>query len=158
GTNIRNLGDDKENYRWDFLIKNNGARDDYSRLISFCKAMDLTGANFQAQIGNFIDVDQWLRCFALCTLSGAGDNYGGDGAQRNLQRYVRLGDQRVLFSPHDVDAFFDAPRALASTANGDLAKLMTMPANARAYYHHLRDIIATTYNGTYMARWTAHYG
>src|SRR5262249_6908700 len=114
GTNIRNLGDDKENYRWDFLIKNNGARDDYSRLIAFCKAMDLTGTNFQAQIGNFIDVDQWLRCFALCTLSGAGDNYGGDGAQHNLQLYVRLGDQRVMFFPHDVDAFFDATRAMAS--------------------------------------------
>src|SRR6185503_4872240 len=30
--------------------------------------------------------------------------------------------------------------------------------NARTYYRHLRDIIGTSYNGTYMARWADHYG
>jgi hypothetical protein len=55
-----------------------------------------------------------------------------------------------------VDAFFDAGRPLVP--NPDLSKLITVPALARAYYRHVRDIIATTYNGTYLGRWAAHFG
>ena len=156
GTTIRNLGDDKEPYRWDFLIKNNEDRDDYSRLIQFCKTMELSGPSYTAQITNLIDVDEWLRVFALCVLSGAGDNYGGDGAQHNAQFYVRPADNRVLFLQHDVDAFFDANRPIVQ--NNDLAKLIATPANARAYYGHLLDIIATSYNGGYLTRWANHFG
>ena len=156
GTGIRNLGDDKEPYRWDFLIKNNTDRDDYSRLIQFCKAMDLTGTNFTTQITNYVDVDEYLRVSALCDLSGAGDNYGGDGAQHNAQFYVRPEDNRVLFFQHDVDAFFDPNRPIVP--NNDVSKLISLPVNARAYYCHLLDIIATTYNGNYMTRWANHFG
>ncbi len=156
GTSIRNLGDDKEGYRWSFLIKNNQDRDDYSRLMEFCKAMERSGTNFTSQITNYIDVDHWLRGMAVTALSGAGDNYGGDGAQHNAQFYVRPSDGRVLYFPHDVDAFFSATRPIVP--NNDTAKLMAVPAWARAYYGHLLDIMATTYNGNYLARWAEHFG
>ena len=156
GTAIRNLGDDKERYRWTFLIKNNEDRDDYSGIIPFSKTMALSGTNFTSQITNYIDVDQWLRGVAVNALSGAGDSYGGDGAQHNVQFYVRPSDRRVLYLPHDVDAFFDASRP--AVPNSDVTKLISVPANARAYYSHLLDIIATTYNANYMARWANHFG
>lgn len=156
GTTIRNLGDDKEAYRWNFLIKNNGDRDDYSGLILFCKTMALTGTSFTSQITNVIDVDRWLRGVAVNALSGAGDSYGGDGAQHNVQFYVRPEDGRVIYFPHDVDAFFNATRPIVP--NSDLSKLMAVPAYARAYYCHLLDIIETTYNADYMTRWAQHFG
>jgi len=156
GTTIRNLGNDKEAYRWDYLIKNNEERDDYSRIMDFCRTMELAGTNFNSQITNVIDVDQWLRGTALCVLSGAGDNYGGDGSQHNVQFYVRPEDRRVLFLPHDVDAFFDANRPILP--NGDITKLIAVPAHARTYYGHLRDMLTTTYNSAYLSRWAAHYG
>jgi hypothetical protein len=155
GTAIRNLGDDKEGYRWDFLIKNNEDRDDYSRIMQFCKTMELTGTNFTAQITNIIEVDQWLRGVAVNDLAGVGDSYGGDGAQHNVQFYVRL-DGKVIYFPHDMDAFFDVNRPIIP--NSDLSKLIAVPAYARAYYCHLLDIIATTYNGNYMTRWANHFG
>ena len=155
GTAIRNLGDTREAYRWTFLIKNNEDQDDYSRIIPFCKAMELTGTSFTTQITNYIEVDQWLRATAATALSGAGDNYGGDGAQHNAQFYTRPGNSQVLYFPHDVDAFFDGSRPIVP--NGDTSKLMTVPAYARAYYGHLLDIIATTYNGNYMTRWANHF-
>ena len=43
GTRIRSLGNDKENYRWNFLIKNRRARDDYSAFIDYCKHFNQTG-------------------------------------------------------------------------------------------------------------------
>src|SRR5207244_9701422 len=117
GTPIKNLGDDKENYRWDFIIHNNEEKDDYSRLILFCKTMELSGAAFTSQITNYIDVDQWLRCVAVNMLSGAGDSYGGDGAQHNVEFYTRPSDGKVLYFPHDIDAFFDASRPIVPNAD-----------------------------------------
>jgi len=155
GSALRNLGDNKEGYRWTMLIKNNEDRDDYTRIMQFCKAMELTGTNFIAQITNIIDVEAWLRGTAVNALSGAGDSYGGDGAQHNVQFYVHPGG-RVIYFPHDVDAFFDANRAIVP--NGDLTKLLTVPAFARSYYGHVQDIIASTYNGTYLGRWATHFG
>jgi hypothetical protein len=55
-----------------------------------------------------------------------------------------------------VDAFFDASRPIVP--NGDLTKLLSTPAYARSYYGHVQDIINTTYNGTYLGRWSAHFG
>ncbi len=156
GTAIRNLGDDKEGYRWTFLIKNNEERDDYSRVIPFAKWMEQTGAAFTGQITNYIDVEQWLRGVAVNALSGAGDSYGGDGAQHNVQFYVRPTDGRMLYFPHDIDAFFSATRPIVP--NGDVSKMLAVPAYARAYYGHLLDIIATTYNASYMTRWANHFG
>ncbi|MBK8001307.1 MAG: lamin tail domain-containing protein [Verrucomicrobia bacterium] len=156
GTTIRNLGDDKENYRWTMLLKNNEDRDDYARIMAFSKWMATTGTNFTSQLTNVIDVDRWLRGTAANVVSGAGDSYGGDGSQHNVQFYVRPSDGRVIYFPHDVDAFFDASRP--AVPNGDLSKILAIPAYARAYYGHLREILETTYNANYMTRWANHFG
>ena len=155
GTTIRDLGDTKENYRWTMLIKNNGDRDDYSRIMAFCKWMAAAGTNFTSQITTLVDVDLWLRGTAVNVLSGAGDSYGGDGSQHNVQFYVRPDDGRVIYFPHDVDAFFDANRSVMP--NSDLSRIIAVPAHARAYYGHLREILETTYNANYMTRWANHF-
>ncbi len=156
GTAIRNLGDDKELYRWTMLLKNNEDRDDYARIVAFCKWMETTGTNFTGQLTNIIEIDQWLRATAVNVLSGMGDSYGGDGSQHNVQFYVRPSDGRVLYFPHDIDAFFSATRPIIP--NGDLSKMIAVPGYARAYYGHLVDILGSTYNGAYMTRWANHFG
>jgi hypothetical protein len=156
GTSIRNLGDDKEAYRWTMLLKNNEDRDDYARIVAFCKWMETTGTNFTSQLTNIIEIDQWLRAMAVNVLSGMGDSYGGDGAQHNVQFYVRPSDGRVLYFPHDVDAFFSSTRSIVP--NADASKMLAVPAYARAYYGHLLEILSTTYNANYMTRWANHFG
>jgi len=156
GAPIRPLGPDQEAYRWTWLIKNNQARDDYQRILDLCQLMSLSGAAFQTALPNIIDVDQWLRGSAVNTLSGAGDSYGGDGSAHNVQFYVRPSDQRVLYFPHDMDAFFDPHRPIVP--NDDLRRMLEVPAQARAYYGHLLDIIATTYNAAYLGHWADQFG
>ncbi len=156
GTPIRNIGDSTEDYRWVFLNKNNRNQNDYSRLIEFATAMGAPTASFNDHIGDYIDVDQWLRAFAFSVITGHGDNYGSDGSQHNLQLYVRPSDNRVLFFPHDLDAFFDATRPIVG--NGDLRKLIRVPENEHMYYGHVYDMIQTTFNEAYMSRWTEHFG
>ena len=156
GVAIQDIGDDKEDYRWAYLIKDGRAADDYDRLIEFAKAMGQRGDAFEQTIGQFIDVDQWLRAFAFSVITGHGDNYGVDGAQHNLRLYIRPSDQKVLFLPHDFDAFFDATRALVT--NTDLRKLIDVPANEHMYYGHVYDMLQTTFNQQYMQHWTDNFG
>ncbi len=156
GTAIRNLGDDKENYRWTFLIKNNEDRDDFSGIMAFAKTMELGGAAFNSAITNIVILDQWFRGVAVNALSGAGDSYGGDGSQHNVQFYVRPGDKKVLYFPHDVDAFFEVNRSIVPSP--DIQKFLAVPAWARLYYSHVMDIIGSTYNANYLGRWANHFG
>jgi hypothetical protein len=152
-TNIRSLGDDPESYRWIYLKKNNRDEDDYSRLIEFTKVMGLTGSAFNNQIGDVIDIDQFLRAHAIATLTGMSDNYTL-GAQHNAQFYIRPSDGRVLYFPHDIDAFYSDTRNIGG---GDWAKLISVNSRARTYYGHLHDIISTTWNRDHMQRWTEHF-
>ena len=66
GTWIRDLGDDKEAYRWYLLNKTNLEADDYDRLIEYAKVFGLSGSALHSQIDEYIDVDEWLRAFAFC--------------------------------------------------------------------------------------------
>ena len=156
GIGIGNMGNDKEPYRWTFLMKNNEDRDDYSRLIPWAKWMATSGTTFTSQLTNFLDVSQWLRGTAINVLSGAGDSYGGDGSQHNVQFYVRPSDGRMMFFPHDLDAFLDSARGIEP--NSSITKIIAVPVYARLYYNHLLEIMETTYNSAYMTRWAQHFG
>ncbi|MCA9153022.1 MAG: CotH kinase family protein, partial [Planctomycetales bacterium] len=156
GTSFRNLGDSKEDYRWTFLNKSNRNQDDYTRIMEFSRAMATSTRTFNDVIGDYVDVDQWLRAYAFSVITGHGDNYGADGAQHNLQLYVRPSDNRVLFLPHDLDAFFDARRPLLG-GNGDLRKFIRDLSNAHNYYGHVYDMLQTTFNEEYMTHWTDMY-
>ncbi len=156
GTYITDLGDDKEAYRWDFLIQNNERRDDYTRLIDLGKTFALDQTDLLAQAEATIDVDEWLRAYAFATLSGAVDNYGGDGSQHNARFYVRPSDGKVLYFPHDLD--FYGGYSMAVIGNGDLSRLLQDPANQRAYYGHLQDIIERAYNAEYLGPWCDQLG
>ncbi len=156
GTPIRDMGNNQEDYRWTYLLKNNRSEDDYSRLMTFVKSFAASGGRDPVNPDEVIDVDQWLRGFAISMLSGAGDSYGGDGSQHNVMFYERAEDHRFLHMPHDLDAFYDGNRPLVPS--GDLQKLMNTPARSRAYYGHVQDIISTSYNGTYMQHWATNYG
>lgn len=156
GIGITNMGADKERYRWTFLLKNNEDRDNYSRVIPWATWMATTGTTFTNGITTYLDVDQWLRGTAINVLSGAGDSYGGDGSAHNVQFYVRPSDGKMLFFPHDMDAFHDSNRSIYP--NGDLNKILAVPAHARTYFCHLLDIMATTHNTTYLQRWATQFG
>ncbi len=155
---IRDLGDSKEDYRWIFLIKNNRFKDDYSRLMDCAKLFSLSGSTFNNQIENIIDVDQWLRSFAVGNADGGVDHYICT-SPHNAQFYVRPEDNRVLLFPHDMDYVFpnyDQQPLLPNTPS--FQKLILVPKYLRRYYGYLHDVLETAYNQSYMDYWTEHYG
>ena len=158
GVTLSDLGDDQENYRLNFIIKNNRDQDDYSHLMAALKAIGQpAGASFDAATARTLDVDEWLRAYAVSALVNPGDNYGGDGAQHNLMLYTRPADQKTLFFIWDTDFAFFGGATEPIVENSELQKFVANPANRRRYYEHLLDILTTTYNTSYMAYWTDHY-
>jgi hypothetical protein len=157
GTDNADLGDDKETYRWNFIIDNNRERDDYSGLIRFAKSFSLLPARLDAGTRESIDVDEWARTFAMYTLTGIGDTYTFGNNHNNIY-YVRPEDGRVLVFPWDMDFAFTRGPSDSLLGDQNLRRVLQLPGNLHLFYYHLRDIISTTYNSTYLSRWAAHYG
>jgi hypothetical protein len=152
-----NLPDEKEAYRWYWLIKNNRDQDDYGPLIAALKAIGQSaGEAFHRDTRELLDIDAWLRSFANQDLGGIGDNYAS-GAQHNAMLYVRPTDSKVVYMPWDMDFTFTRGATEGITGNADLRKLRTDPGNDHAYLGHLHDIISTSFNSQYMDPWIDHY-
>ena len=152
-TTLRDHGPDKEDYRHTFLPKNNRARDDFGPLMGFVSVMDLTGSAFREQLPGVIDVDQWLRAWAYAIANGCQDNFSID-RMHNAYFYRRPSDDRFLYFPHDMDQFHTTPTLVSS--NPYLQKIVAADAGwERLYYQHMRNILETSWNPSYMQRWTS---
>lgn len=164
-----NLPADKEAYRWDFIIGNAAAADNYQGIINMNQALRVPqGPAFATAIAAAIDVDEYLRASAAMAFTNATDHYSaaglGFGAQaHNLKLYTRPSDGRVLYLPwdHDFQSLNTVGGATATSAiinNGDLAKIIAAsPAWERAFWGHLHDIMSRSFNRTYMDTWIDHY-
>ncbi|MEX2186486.1 MAG: LamG-like jellyroll fold domain-containing protein [Pirellulales bacterium] len=158
-TDIRDLGDDKELYRNNWIIKDNRDEDDFDAIIAMNKAFSLNGAELDAAIGDVIDVDQWARHYAVLSLTGVSDTYT-HGNPHNLRVYQRPEDGLFVSFPHDMDTSFQRATnvGLMGGSNWNLVKIFQRPQYIRLFYGNLYDLIQTTYNTAYMQRWTEHYG
>jgi hypothetical protein len=156
GTDIQNLGDDEERYRWNFLTENHRDQDDYAPLINLAKTFSLSGFALDSQSQQSMDVDEWMRAFAMKTLSGDGDTYS-QGYPHNLIIYFRPEDGKALAFLWDMD--FSWTRAVNAPLYGsaNIARIIALPNNRRLFYAHLNDLITTTFNTAYLSPWTVHY-
>ncbi|MCA9216846.1 MAG: hypothetical protein KDB27_27440, partial [Planctomycetales bacterium] len=154
---IQDLGDDKELYRWPFLINRNRAKDDYEPIIQMAKAFSLQGDELEERVGELLDMDVWAHTFGLMSLLGIGDAYS-QGNPHNLNMYVRPSDGKVLAFPWDWDfVYSQAPTApLHGTKN--IGRILSIPRYERLQMGHMNEIIKSTLNADYMSRWTEHYG
>lgn len=155
---VKNLGANPELYRWHYLIKNNRQRDDYSHLISAVGSIGLPpGAQFLSETRAKLDVDQWLRTFAVETLFGINDTYVTGGLGHNAVFYIRPSDGKMLLFPWDMDFTFSLGTTSSIAPAPALQKLFADPAHKRTYYGHLLDIMNTSFNTAYMTPWAQHY-
>jgi hypothetical protein len=154
---FRDLGDDKEYYRWTNLIVSNRTRDDYDSIIALHKAITAADANLEAATNEVMDIDQWMRTAAFQVLFGPADAYYTGGNIHNFRLYARP-DGKVLYLPWDWDSSFQNSTSASLVGGGRLARVVNLPRNLRVYYGHMLDILDTTFNAEYMETWTTHYG
>ena len=158
GVDHRDLGEDKELYRWFYLIENNVQRDDYDAVINFAKTLGMSDGAAALAAPEVLDIDQMARAFAYYSLLGVADTYMSGNLHNNIY-WVRPSDRRVLVFPWDMDfAWFNSTSHPAIWNQHNLRKVFEPPAGARLYWGHLNDIIETTYNRDYLEPWIEHYG
>lgn len=105
---LRYEGADPDSYRNTYFKKTNQSEDDWSDLIALTNALNnAPEETYLQEVGQVLNIDQWLTYFALDTLAGnregglitsKGDDYG-------LYRGVK--DPRFLLVPHDLDTVFN---------------------------------------------------
>ena len=156
GTDISDLGDSKEAYRYNFIIKNHRDADDYSPFMAMAKTWSLTGAALDARSRQIMDVSEWLRAWAGVTLCGVGDTYTF-GNNHNLIMYLRPSDRKMMAFPWDMDFSFNRGTGDPLVGDQNFSKIISLPANLRLFYAHILDIIGSSYNTNYMAYWVNRY-
>jgi len=155
-TDMTDLGNDKEIYRYNFMIKNHRDVDDYSAFITLCKAWSLTGSALDAATRPLMDLDQWMRAYALISLCSVGDMYTFGNAH-NFFIYQRPSDGKFLYFPWDMDFVFSRGANGALIGDQNLGNVVRLPGNLRCLYAHMLDIIDISFNASYMAYWCDHY-
>lgn len=160
---LTDRGADKETYRWGFQARSARGRDDYGRIVALNQAMLLTGSALKDAVDPLIDVDQWMRTFAMMSLNGTDDVYGRFW-EHNFRFFVRPTDQKIIVLQWDLDRSFrlGATTSMTPTTNNQgtllsVSKLFGIPQYRRLFDGHVDDLMQTTLNSTYMAPWASHF-
>ncbi|MCX8157923.1 MAG: lamin tail domain-containing protein [Verrucomicrobiae bacterium] len=150
-------GNDKENYRYYYLRKNQRASDDYRPIMALGKAFSLSGTALENQTRQLMDLPEWLRAYALITLCGVNDTYTF-WLNHNVMIYFRPEDHKAVYLMWDNDFTFTRSATDVIVGGQNLGRIINLPANLRQLYAHLQDLMDTYYNTNYLAYWLAHYG
>ena len=157
---VRDLGDNKEIYRWPFLILNNRARDDYAPIMKLAKTFELQGEELKSSITEVIDVDQWMQTLAMMSVTGIADVFGqAEENPHNVNFYVNPENNKILLFPWDWDFSFQISTNAPLTGKGKaIHKVVRLPRYERLLYGHLLHITDTVGNSDYMNPWAEHFG
>ncbi len=155
---IKDWGNDPENYRWVFLQENNADLDDYSQIMTLSKSFSLSGSALQSQTAKLLDSDEWMRTLAFKAFTGDPDTFTA-GLNHNFLVYFRPDNGKALGLLWDEDYAFAASVTAAfpgSTSPG-MYNIVTLPDNYRRYYNHLLDLMTTTINSAHLTPWAKRY-
>jgi len=145
GASYVHMGDETENYRGYYFHSMNQTRDDWTPLMNLTRVMDRqvtrSVADFDAQIGDILDVEAWLRVISVRVLIGGWDAFSiGNGHNGYLSYNSASGLWGIL--PFDMDnSFGNGNFPLFPTADGDVARMMARPASRRIYYRVLHEYL-----------------
>lgn len=147
------LGEDREKYRWHFLIKNHRDQDNYAPIIRMTQTLGLGGSAFNQATERYLDVPEWLRAFAIGSVVGVSDNWIS-GSAHNALFYHRPTDDRMLFFLHDLDYYSGS---VSLKGNSTLRKLTQTVERDRFFYGCVYDFLTASFNRRYMTHWAGHY-
>src|SRR5438046_8017161 len=112
-------------------------------MMSLAKACSLSGSTLDSQSQRLMDVDEWMRAFAMKSLSGDVDTYS-QGYPHNLIIYFRPEDGKVLAFLWDMDFSWTQPVSAPLIGTANITRIIMLPNNRRLYYAHLHALSSTT--------------
>ena len=146
-------GENKEAYRPHYRKETNEREDDYSDLIELCAAFATSDdREFAVEIEKRIDVEQWLRWFAIKAVLN--DEEGGIFLDKGDDYYTYHNpiDGRFHMLPWDMDSVVLHPRQdLFRPTVPAIRRLITHPAFVPRYYSQVASLMADEFQESRMA-------
>ncbi|MHC4556310.1 MAG: lamin tail domain-containing protein [Planctomycetota bacterium] len=146
-------GPDPNFYRPSYFKRTNTAEDDWSKLIELCYILDRApDSNYVQEVRRVINVEQWIRFFALNALLDNNETSLANGYGDDYYLYQGILDPRFVLIQHDLDSILgyngsSATRGIfRSTGLPTIDRFITHPEFIHRYYFHLKDLIETTFS------------
>ncbi len=154
--NLNYLGPNPDAYRISYDKKTNSEEDDWTDLINLTKVFDSTqtpDAQFLAALDQNINVDEWLKYFAVNTLIGNQETTLATGYGDDYALYRGLTDTRFQIVAHDLDTILgrgdttpNLTESIFRAANlATISRFLKNPAIAPRYYDAILNQINTTF-------------
>ncbi|MEA3226982.1 MAG: CotH kinase family protein, partial [Planctomycetota bacterium] len=144
-------GENYNSYRNSYLKRTNTAEDNFSDVIDLCYALsnNTPDSIYVEEVNRVINVDQWLRYFAINALLDNSETSLPNGVGDDYYLYRGIEDPRFVLIQHDLDTIFGRSgsptnsifRAAALPA---VNRFLRHPQFVGRYYFHLKDLIETT--------------
>jgi hypothetical protein len=148
GQRVKDVG----RYRWNWQKRAlQTTASDFANLFTLVDVANTTGAAYVEQMEKFLDVEQWMRTFAVEHLVGNWDSYGNRNGQ-NMYAYKPQHDTWKLFI-WDLDIALggigDGPTSsLFAVSDTVIGRMYNTPAFRRVYWRAMRDAVNGPLNAT----------
>ena len=139
-------------YRWNWekrAVQNSA--DDFTNLFNLVDAVNTPGTAYVSQVERLVDVDQWMRTFAVEHLVGNWDSYGNRNGQ-NMYAYKPEHDTWKLLI-WDLDIALGgiadgATSSLFAVSDNVILRMYNAPEFRRVYWRAMRDAVNGPLNST----------
>jgi hypothetical protein len=149
---FQHRGQNFDSYRNSYLKRTNTAEDDFSDIVALCQVLSSStpDGKYVDEVNRVINVDQWLRYFAINTILDNSETSLANGFGDDYYLYRGIEDPRFVLIQHDLDTIFGR----SGNANNGIFRAAALPSVNRflrhpefvgRYYFHLRDLIETTF-------------
>lgn len=154
GADLSYLGTNATPYRENYFKQSNTSQDRWDDLVELCRVLDdEPDVTLAAAIRRVLNVEAWLRYFALETLvdnreTNLGNGNNGTGQGDDYHLYFGRQDPRAVVVPYDLDtilglgdtAFDPNAGIFRMAANPQVARFIKHPEFAPLYYDMLLAI------------------
>lgn len=131
-------------YRWNWRPRAvSGSANDFSDLFALVEAMN-AGADFLPRVEALVDVDHWMRTFAMNDLASFWDAFGNPNAKNTFLYKPQRDGWKLMCWDFDVGlgVFNDPPTApLFDVNDPTLTRLYRTPAFVRRYWAALEEAL-----------------
>jgi len=135
-------------YRWNFQKRAvDLTTSNYTNLFALVDGLQTTGTDsYQAAVEGLVDVEQWMRIFALEHVVGNWDSYGNDNGQNMFAYKAPDGLWKLLIWDLDIvlglGGYSDGPTSpLFKVADIAIDRMYKHPAFRRAYWRAIQDAV-----------------
>jgi len=138
-------GDDPESYRWNWALRTQELADDWAPLLELVRVMDPvrtpSGPATDRAIAALVDVEQFLRVFAVRVLNDDWDSLGMRyGINSSVYHAIEEGRWKMVGWDMDL-TFQDSGRTLLPDGDTGIARLLERPGFLRIFLQAYESLI-----------------